>query len=298
VRVSLPADLVLVTGGAEIGRTGVNGRLTVDLELDPARDFYLAVGAGLAELSDKRKSAGGLAIRCFAPPGRGAAAAFAREVAGRAIAAFSKRFGPYPYDTFTVLAGPLTALGIEFPGLTVIGERIFSLEGSVDGVPTRAMLEATVAHEVAHQWFYNLVGNDQATEPWLDEALAQYATRLYYLDRYGEDAAESYTDSWWSRWSRVDRTLKPVGLPVSDYTAKEYGAIVYGRGPLFLETLASSMGVPAFDRSVKRYVERFSWRIAQSADFLATAEEECGCDLDALFGAWVGLAAIPGHDRP
>jgi hypothetical protein len=298
VRISLPAGFVLVTGGKEIGRTGEDGRTIVDLELDPARDFYLSVGAGLAELSDRRNGAGGPAIRCLAPPGKEAAAAFAMDVAGRAIAAFSKRFGPYPYDTFTVLAGPLAALGIEFPGLTVIGERIFSLEGSVDGAPMRVMLEATVAHEVAHQWFYNLVGNDQAAEPWLDEAMAQYATRLYYLDRYGEDAADSYTDSWWSRWSRVDRALKPVGLPVSAYTAKEYGAIVYGRGPLFLETLASSMGVPAFDRSVKRYVERFRWRIARGADFLSAAEEECGCDLDALFGAWVGLSAIHGLDRP
>jgi hypothetical protein len=288
VRVSLPAGFVLVTGGKETGRTGENGRMMVDLELDPARDFYLAVGAGLAALPAKRNGAGGPSIHCFAPPEREAAAAFAMDVAGRAIAAFSKRFGPYPYDTFTVLAGPLTALGIEFPGLTVIGERIFSLEGTADGVPIRAMLEATVAHEVAHQWFYNLVGNDQATEPWLDEALAQYATRLYYLDRYGEDAADSYTDSWWSRWSRVDRAPTPIGLPVSAYTAKEYGAIVYGRGPLFLETLASSMGVPAFDRSVKRYVESFRWGIARGADFLAAAEEECGCDLDALFGAWVG----------
>ena len=293
VRVAIPSGLVLVTGGKETGRTGEDGRAIVDLALDPARDFYLAVGSRLAELPAERSGAAKPAIRCFMPPGREAAAAFAADVAGRAIAVFARRFGPYPYDTFTVLAGPLASLGIEFPGLTVIGERIFSLEGSLDGTPMRAMLEATVAHEVAHQWFYNLVGNDQAAEPWLDEAMAQYATRLYYLDRYGEDAADSYTDSWWSRWSRVDRALKPVGLPVSGYTAKEYGAIVYGRGPLFLETLASSMGVPAFDRSVKRYVERFRWRIARGADFLSAAEEECSCDLDALFNAWVGLSALP-----
>jgi len=287
-RVSLPAGAVLVSGAEETGRTGEDGRTVVDLALDPARDFYLAVGTGLAGRPVRPGARGGPAIRCYAPPGREQAADFAMEVAANAIAVFTRRFAPYPYPTFTVLAGPLAALGIEFPGLTVIGERIFSLEGSVDGVPMRTMLEATVAHEVAHQWFYNLVGNDQAREPWLDEAAAQYATRLYFLDRYGEAAADAITDSWWSRWSRVDRALKPVGLPASDYTAKEYGAIVYGRGPLFLETLAASMGVGAFDRFLKHYVERFSWRIARGADFQAAAEEACGCDLDALFAAWVG----------
>jgi hypothetical protein len=288
VRVSIPAGLLLVSGGNETGRTGEDGRTVVDLVLDPARDFYLAVGTGFAERPVRTGVRGGPAIRCSAPPGREAAADFAMDVAAHAIAVFARRFGPYPYDAFTVLAGPLASLGIEFPALTVIGERIFSLEGSVDGVPMRTMLEATIAHEVAHQWFYNLVGNDQAREPWLDEAAAQYATRLYYRDRYGEAAADSYTESWWSRWSRVDRAPKPVGLPVSDYTATEYGAIVYGRGPLFLETLAASMGGAVFDRFLKRYVERFSWRIARGADFQAAAEEECGCDLDALFAAWVG----------
>ncbi|MCX7029126.1 MAG: M1 family metallopeptidase [Spirochaetes bacterium] len=287
VRVSLPAGLVLVTGGREISRTGEDGRTVVNLELDPARDFYLAIGTGLSVRAARPSVGGGPAIRCFAPPGREAAAAFAMDVAGRAIAAFARRFGPYPYDTFTVLAGPLASLGIEFPGLTVIGARIFSLEGSMDGTPTQAVLESTIAHEVAHQWFYNLVGNDQAIEPWLDESVAQYATRLYYLDRYGEDAADSCVDSWWARWNRVDRTLTPIGLPVSAYTAKEYGAIVYGRGPLFLETLASSMGGSVFDRFLRDYVERFTWRIARGADFRITAKEQCGCDLDALFAAWV-----------
>jgi len=288
VRVRLPAGLTLVSGARETGRTGEDGHLVVDLVLDPARDFYLAVGDDLVERPMRSGARGGPAIRCYAPPGRDAAADVAMDAASRAIATFARRFAPYPYGTFTVLAGPLPSLGIEFPALTVIGERIFSLEGTVDGVPTRMMLEATVAHEVAHQWFYNLVGNDQAREPWLDEAAAQYATRLYFLDRYGEEAADSITDSWWSRWTRVERALVPVGLPAAEYTAREYGAIVYGRGPLFLETLAASMGGSVFDRFLKRYVEQFGWKIARGSDFLAAAEQACGRDLDALFGAWVG----------
>jgi hypothetical protein len=297
-RVTLPAGLVLATGAAEVGRTGVNGSTVFDLELDPARDFYLATGTGLSELAARPAAGGAPAVRCLAPAGREEVAAFTVDVAAQAIGIFARRFGPYPYGAFTVLAGPMSALGIEFPGLTVIGEAIFSLSGTMGGVPMRTMLEATVAHEVAHQWFYNLVGNDQDREPWLDEAAAQYATRLYYLDRYGEAAADSYAESWQSRWNRVERAPKPIGLSVSDYTAKEYGAIVYGRGPLFLEALASSMGTGVFDRVLERYVELYRWRIARGADFQSAAEAECGCDLDELFAAWVGLSAIHGLGRP
>jgi aminopeptidase N len=287
VRVSLPAGMLLVAAGTEIGRTGIDGRTVVDLALAPARDFYLAVGSGLREHAPRQAAGNGPVVRCFAPPGREAAAAFATEAAAKAIAGFARRFGPYPYESFTILAGPLASLGIEFPGLTVIGEAVFSLDGTLGGVPARAMLEATVVHEVAHQWFYNLVGSDQASEPWLDEAVAQYATRLYYLDRYGEAAAGSYADSWWSRWDRVDRAQTPIGLPVSAYSAKEYGAIVYGRGPLFLETLAASMGGRVFDGFLRTWATRNAWRIARGADFLAAAEAACGRDLDALFAAWV-----------
>ena len=287
VRVSLSAGMVLAAAGTETGRTGTDGRTVVDLALDPARDFYLAVGTGLVERPPWRGSGGGPIVRCFAPPGREDAATFATDVAARAIGIFSRRFGPYPYESFTVLAGPLAALGIEFPGLALIGESVFSLTGTVSGTSARTMLEATVVHEIAHQWFYNLVGNDQAAEPWLDEAPAQYATMIYFLDRYGEDAADGIVDSWWSRWNRVDRALTPVGLPASAYSAKEYGAIVYGRGPIFLETLAASMGGRAFDSFLKTWVARFAWRIARGTDFLATAEDACGRDLDALFAAWL-----------
>jgi hypothetical protein len=287
VRISLPTGMVLAAAGTETGRTGIDGQTVVDLTLDPARDFYLAVGTGLVE-QPARKAPGSPVVRCLAPPGREQAAAFATEAAAKAIDVFSRRFGPYPYGSFTILCGPLAALGIEFPGLTVIGEAIFTLDGTVSGVPAREMLEATVAHEVAHQWFYNLVGNDQAVDPWLDEATAQYATMLYFLDRYGEEAADGIVDSWWSRWNRVDRAPTSLGLPASAYSAKEYGAIVYGRGPLFLETLSASMGGKTFERFLLNYVERFSWRIARREDFVAAAEEACGRDLDALFTAWVG----------
>lgn len=286
-RVSIPAGATLVAAGTETGRAGVDGRTVVDLALDPARDFYLAVGTGLAE-RPPRRAGGGPAIRCFAPPGREGAADVAMDAAARAVQSFTRRFGPYPYGSFAILAGPLAVLGIEFPGLTVIGDAVFTLSGTVSGVPARTMLEATVVHEVAHQWFYNLVGSDQAAEPWLDEAMAQYATRLYYLDRYGEDGADGIVDSWWARWNRVDRAMTPAGLPVAAYGAKEYAAIVYGRGPLFLETLETSMGTRAFDAFLRAYTERFAWRIARRADVLAAAEESCRCDLDALFAAWLG----------
>ena len=157
----------------------------------------------------------------------------------------------------------------------------------VRGLPSQVMLEGTVAHEVAHQWFYNMVGNDQPDEPWLDEALAQYATGLYYQDTYDSSAAESYRSSWYARWDRVDGADIPIGLPAGDYEGRAYGAIVYGRGPIFISELADTMGMDVFDDFIKTYAQEYKWDIGTGENFKRLAEEKCDCDLSSLFEAWV-----------
>ena len=130
---------------------------------------------------------------------------------------------------------------MEYPGLTAISSQLYSN-------PDRIIsLESTVAHEIGHQWFFNVVGNDQVDHPWLDEAVVQYLTYLYFLDFRGSEAAEGYVENWQSRWERVENENIPIGLPAREYSATEYSAIVYGRGPIFIKALAEEMGVERFD---------------------------------------------------
>jgi aminopeptidase N len=196
---------------------------------------------------------------------------------------FNTRFGTYPFSEFDVVATPTLALGVEYPGIVAMAQRLYppQTEYSLD------YLESTMAHEVSHQWFYSVVGNDQLDEPWLDEAMAQYATLLYWTDLYGQGGYEGFRGSLESRWERVEDADIAVGMPVASYTAKEYGAIVYGRGPLFVETLANRMGVRAFDAFVKDYYQTFKWGIATTEGFKHLAESHCRCDLTSLFEEWV-----------
>jgi aminopeptidase N len=131
------------------------------------------------------------------------------------------------------------------------------------------------------------VGNDQANEPWLDEAVTQYVTGLAFLDRYGSAGWQGYVDSWKARWARVDNADLPIGLPAGDYQGREYSAIVYGRGPLFLQALAEEMGQSTFDAFLSDYVQQNEWGIATSSEFKKLAETHCSCDLSNLFSQWV-----------
>ncbi len=143
-------------------------------------------------------------------------------------------------------------------------------------------------HEVAHQWWYNVVGNDQVNHPWLDEALAQYSTYLYFRDTYGEAGGQGFIAAMNDRWARVKNEDKPIGLPVGDYTAQEYGAIVYGRGPLFFLALRDRIGEDKMTELLRRYYADETWKIATPEEFRKLAEEVAGVSLGDLFEKWVG----------
>ena len=202
-----------------------------------------------------------------------------------AVETFNARFGPYPYSELDLVSTATSALGVEYPGIMALTERLYDREYG-------QYLESTTAHEVAHQWFYNVVGNDQVDEPWLDEALTQYATLLYFTDQYGAAGEQGFRESLQGRWSRADGEEIPIGLPVAAYSeggeyAGTYGAIVYGRGPLFFEALQEEMGQEAFDAFLRDYYQRYQWGIATTEGLRALAEQHCGCNLQALFEEWV-----------
>lgn len=277
VEVNAPATLTLLGSGTEVESRVDGERKIVTFAAGPARDFYLAGGPSFVRHS--RETSTGT-VRVFAPQALANGALAALDYAESALAEFSSRFAPYPYSELEIVATPTLALGIEYPGVIAIADRILT--------PGDFRLEATVVHEVAHQWFYNLVGNDQLDDPWLDEALSQFATLQYFESRYGAEGAQGFRDSLEGRWERLGRREIPIGLPVAGFGPQEYGAIVYGRGPLFFDELRETMGHSTFDAFLRRYVSTFAWGIATPAGLQETAEQSCGCDLDALFAEWIG----------
>jgi aminopeptidase N len=127
----------------------------------------------------------------------------------------------------------------------------------------------------------------QLDDPWLDESLTQFATLQYYADEYGPQGEEGFRSSLEGRWDSVGRADIPIGLPVAEYSGLEYGAIVYGRGPLFFVALRERMGTETFDAFLREYTETLSWGIATPEFLQSLAEEHCACELDDIFNEWV-----------
>jgi hypothetical protein len=284
VKITAPKEVTLVTTGKEIDRTSDAKTQTVYIANGPARDFYLAASPRFEELSEK---VGETMIRSYAPRESTKGSRQVLETASKAIKVFSNRYEPYPYTEFDIVSTPTLALGIEYPGMIAITSHIYDVDGDAGGTPMQAYLEATVAHETGHQWFYNLVGDDQLDDPWLDESLTQFVTLQYYEDQYGPQAAAGFKESLEARWAGVNYEKIPIGLPVAAYNGQEYSAIVYGRGPLFFVALREEIGVEAFNAFLMDYTKKLSWNIATPEFLQSLAEEHCTCNLDSIFQEWV-----------
>jgi hypothetical protein len=151
--------------------------------------------------------------------------------------------GNYPYARL-VIAETANGEGQESPGLIWI-PRNTSKSG-------RRFL---VRHEIAHQWFYAVVGNDQASEPFADEALAELLTRQIIGGRASQ-----------CNETTLDRT-------VYEYGAGCYYEVVYIQGQNYLDDYRQRVGNEAFWQGMRLYYERYSFKIGGTRELLETLDE-------------------------
>jgi hypothetical protein len=284
VHVDAPAQLVLAATGREVQHISSGDRQQVTYADGPARDFYLAASADYAMTS---QTVGEVTLNSYAPRGDDIQSQRALDTAAAALQDFSSRYAPYPYTEFDIVAIPTGALGIEYPGLVAILIDLYAAPPAGDSQSAQT-IEFTVAHETGHQWFYNLVGNNQLDEPWLDESLTQFATWQYFYDRYGAAVAATFKQqSLMGDWDSIQDAVIPIGKPVSAYTGDEYVGIIYGRGPLFFLALEQQLGQKTYGQFLRDYVAKYSWDIATTEGLKQLAEQDCGCDLTPLFNQWI-----------
>ncbi len=237
-------------GAGERGQEGTRWRFS----LDAVRDFALVIGRDYAQESGQF---GGVTVRSVYRPEHAAAGRAVLDDTLRALQLFQERYGPYPAPTFTVVESDMGGAQ-EYGHMAVLGSRFYD---SYEGLPT-ATLPGLTVHELAHQWWYNVVGNDGVREPWLDEALATYSELVYYEHVY------STAVGWW--WEQRDRWAPrgPVDTSIYDFAdTATYIHNLYGQAAHFLQDLRAQMGDEPFFSFLQRYYRDNTWRRATRRDF-------------------------------
>jgi len=232
VRIAAPPGDQLVTTGSPAG----DGRYTATA----VRDFAIAAGR-FNTFTTVADAPGPVRVTAVVEHGMDVSAQDVAYRAQAALQAISSRYGPYPWPTLHLAVVPaLGRVGIEYPTMIFLGG-----EG---------IMRATT-HEVAHQWFYSLVGNDQARDPVLDEGLATYVQAE--LDRI---------------WPYLDNLPDPrplrreTGQPMAywrDRRPNLYSLAVYANGARMLRALGHPADVTC---ALRRYVAANAYGIATQAD--------------------------------
>jgi aminopeptidase N len=138
-------------------------------------------------------------------------------------------------------------------------------------------------HEIAHQWWFGLVGDDQAVEPWLDEALSVYSERIYYEYNY-----PNYGDWWWNFRVNFFSPSGYVDSSVYEFaTFRAYVNAVYLNGANFLDDVRNRVGDDAFFAFLRDYAASYSRGRATTSDFFAVLRRHSDRDLSGLMSTYL-----------
>ncbi len=242
------ADTVLANGVADAPTGSGLGRRSWHFSSPNARDVAVAVGHLQVLSATVQTPDGPVKVRIGTAPGLDLPNQQVLEEVDHVLPLLVRHFGPYPFTSLTLVTLPgLSGSGIEYPGMIYLGQ---------DGDQT------VVTHELAHMWFYGLVGDDQELHPWMDEAFATAAEEIVDAELYGGTVEPG-------RGPNAGNDPRPVDLPVSafEHDLPGYDTVVYFKGANALITARQESGAAAFDHALRCYVNAYAWRVAYPADF-------------------------------
>lgn len=199
------------------------------------------------------------------------------QTTAQALEVFTEKFGPYRHKTLTAVQGDFND-GMEFSAFYFISRDYFNL---YDNTPANYLVTIG-AHETAHQWWFDAVANDQALEPWLDEALATYSEVIYYESIYPDLV------SWWWGYRYFEfQNAGYVDTQVYDGGGQRpYWDKVYLSGARFLQKLRERVGDEIFFAFLKDYYSQYAGKRATSADFFRVFREHSAADISDLMAEY------------
>jgi hypothetical protein len=247
VRVAITSDraLIYATTGERVASSG----LRQTFEARNVRDFVFAAAPDYKTIS---ATVGDTVIRVYFRTG--APASSILSAAKNAITKMEALVGPYPYETYDI-AQTAGGYGMEAPGLTWIPTGVGS-----------ANLSYLVHHETGHQWFYGIVGNDQANEPFTDEAITDFLARHVLGQRRASRCSTARLD-----------------LSIYKYSSACYYEIIYIQGGNFLDDLRKRMGNTAFWSGVRDYLAENRFKLAPTKTLLDTLDDHTTLNLVPRF---------------
>lgn len=211
------------------------------------------------------------------------------KVAKRSLEVFSKSYGRYPYSSLTISMNGLTGGvgGMEYPNFIMISPEFYfeqldeffgdEINDEVISQVKRG-IDCTTCHEIAHQWFYGIVGNNQNREPWLDESFCRFSEYVYE-DAYPPDYTQLKYETLQNDYEwRID-ILKGNDPDITDKTYYQASLKqwmdndpmgyydIYTKGAGMLYHMSQVMGKDAFLEATREYINKYAYHFVTTEEF-------------------------------
>ncbi|HEY5337417.1 MAG TPA: M1 family aminopeptidase [Rhizomicrobium sp.] len=162
-------------------------------------------------------------------------------------------------------------------------------KGSIEPILSEPEQDGMVAHELAHQWWGNLLTCSDWKELWLNEGMAGFMTAAYQEQRWGRAAYDREIAVAQRAWDAAKKAGmdEPLSWAGTYPTLRDKRRIAYGKSMIFLDTLRSDLGDEAFWRGIRLYTRANAGRSVTAADLQTAFEKASGRDLSSLFKSWV-----------
>lgn len=282
IKLKAPKEYTIAASGRLVKEVVENNNKLWEFQGNNMRDFAFIANK---DFLVKEQVVDGTLVKSYYYKGNEKKGKEALDIGVKSIKIFNEKFGEYPYPSFSVVETVFPS-GMEYPGLIYISDSYYKTFSNSD------TLALVIAHEVAHQWWYSLVGNDQIDEAWLDEGFATYSESIYIENSLTPERGKNYfANNVQNRHDEVMANNIIDGVVVrslDDFNNwDDYGATVYTRGAVILNELRNKLGDETFFKIMKEYFKEFEFKNATTEDFIKVSENVSKQDLDAFFNSWL-----------
>ncbi len=300
VTLRVPHGMLALSNSPAVSTTEDGGRDVVRFAPTPPLPSYLvAFATGPFDVVDVGPAGRNRTpTRLIVPRGRGADTAWARESTPRILTLLEDYFDrPYPYAKLDQVAIPGVGFAMEHPGLVTYGQGLMVQRPAEETISSRRAWANVCAHELAHQWFGDLVTMAWWDDTWLNESFASWLGDKV-VDRFHPEwglAAERAANRSDALNQESLATARRIRQPIAskDDIVNAFDGVTYGKGQAVLEMLEAWLDEDVFRRGVKAYIDRHALGNATAADFVGALSAAAGRDVGSVLGSFLDQTGAP-----
>lgn len=287
VTITYPENLKMASTGEVIDSESSGGQKTVTLYMKAVRDFALVFSEKFEVIS---ANVGETTVNYFYYDDEKSAEHLQTSV--DAITTFNELIGEYPYKVLNVVKADFLQGGMEYPCLVYIS----------DDVDINEEYNNVIIHEIAHQWWYGVVGNNECEYAWIDEGLAEYSTALFYdknpqYNKTSEQVLSSalssyllFCDVYREVYDNFDSSMN---RNIHNFkTETEYVYLTYVKGVLMYDSISEIIGQSKMEKVLKDFYKENSFKNATPSDLISSFESVTHKKLASYIMSWLDGSVV------